>query len=180
MARKHADGHFDLSPASLTVPSPKTGAPTLTVGQIAERLLPFVSDKAASAERIRHWTRETLMTPVEKHHAGSGKHRRYAESIVTDAAILSVIANAGLHITAHRYLLDALSQVRRALQKWKPVKSGRLYLEIAYPKDSGPTFAIHEGSVRPHPNARLSLVLNLTEIFLEIGHAKDHALGQKG
>jgi hypothetical protein len=81
-----------------------------------------------------------------------------------------VIADAGLHIAGHRYLLDGLSQARRARQKWKATESGRdLYLEIAYAKDSSPIFAIHEGSVEPNPTARLSILLNLTRIFLDLG-----------
>jgi DNA-binding transcriptional MerR regulator len=181
MARQHLRRarKQDLSAAPLTVGPPEVGAPTLTVGEIAEQLRPF-APATTTIERIRHWTRENLLTPVENHHGGTGTRRKYNTSIRYDAAVLSVIANAGLHITAHRYLLDGLSQVRQALQKWKPAKSGDLYLEIAYPKDSDPIFAIHESSVKPHPNARLSIVLNLTEIFLDVGQAKGRALGQKG
>ena len=181
MARQHLRRarKQDLSAAPLTVGPPEVGAPTLTAGEIAEQLRPF-APAATTIERIRHWTRENLSTPVENHHGGTGTRRKYNTSIRYDAAVLSVIANAGLHITAHRYLLDGLSQARRALQKWKPAESRGLYLEIAYVKDSGPIFAIHEGSVEPYPNARLSIVLNLAEIFLEVDQAKSHASGQKG
>jgi DNA-binding transcriptional MerR regulator len=172
MAKNHtgrAKKHHDLSPVSLTVSSPKFEAPTLTVGQIAERLCKLNPDKAATKERVRHWTREDLLAPVAKHHEGTGRHRGYAEDSVYDAAVLSVIANAGLHITAHRYLLRGLPLVRQALQKWEAAKSGgRLFLEISHTKAGSPTITIHEGTVTPNPTARLSMLLNLTQIFSEV------------
>jgi DNA-binding transcriptional MerR regulator len=166
MARKH----LDLSAVSLTAPSPELGTPTLTVGQIAERLRALASGTASTAERIRHWTREGLLAPMENHHAGTGKHREYDASSVYDAAVLSVIADAGLHITAHRYLLRGLALVRRALQKWKAAKSGGgLFLEISHTEAGSPTITIHEGTVTPNPTARLSMLLNLTQIFSKVG-----------
>ena len=184
MTRKRAGGRakkvHHLTAASLTTEVPKFGAPTLTVGGIAEELRTLAPDTEASIERIKQWTRGGLIIPVKTPYAGTGTHREYDLLSVLDAAILTVIADAGLHIASHKYLLDGLALIRRALQKRKPEKSRDLYLEIAYVKDSDPIFAIHESSVKPHPNARLSIVLNLTEIFLDVTQAKGRALGQKG
>jgi DNA-binding transcriptional MerR regulator len=184
MTRKRAGGRtkkvHHLTAASLTAGSREFGVATLTVGGIAEQLRALAPDEEASIERIRHWTREGLIGPVKKPNAGAGKHREYDVLSVLDAAILTVIADAGLHIASHKYLLDGLALIRRALQKRKPEKSRDLYLEIAYVKDSDPIFAIHESSVKPNPNARLSILLNLTEIFLDVTQAKGRALGQKG
>jgi DNA-binding transcriptional MerR regulator len=167
MARKY---RHDLSPSSLTVGSPELGATTLTVGEIAEQLRQLEPDVKATTERLRHWTREGLLAPVQNNHAGTGKHRRYELSSKYDAAVLSVIAKAGLHITAHRYLLRGLALVRRALQKWKAAKSGGgLFLEISHTEAGSPTITIHEGTVTPNPTARLSMLLNLTQIFSKIG-----------
>ena len=186
MARKKHVGRsrkqHHLSAVPLTVASPELGTPTLTVGRIAEQLRTLAPDTAASTERIRHWTREGLLVPVERHHAGTGKHRRYDVSSVYDAAVLSVIADAGLHIAAHRYLLNGLSLARRALQKWRAAKSGAgLFLEISHTKAGSPTIAIHEGTVAPKQSARLSILLNLAQIFLDVGQAAEgHTLEQKG
>jgi DNA-binding transcriptional MerR regulator len=183
MTRKRAGGRtkkvHNLTAASLTAGSPEFGVTTLTVGGIAEQLRAFAPDEEGSIERIRHWTRAGLITPLKTPYAGTGKHREYDVLSVLDAAILTVIADAGVHIASHKYLLDGLALIRGALQKRKPEKSRDLYLEIAYVKDSDPIFAIHESSINPNPNARLSIVLNLTEIFLDVAQAKSHASGQK-
>ena len=177
MAKKHigsAKKHDNLSAASLTVRPPKLEAPTLTVGEIAERLR-HLAPKPTTIERMKHWTREGLLVPLEKHHAGTGKHRRYDQSITYDAGVLSVIADAGLHIVAHRYLLDGLSQVRRTLQNWKAAKrNADLFLEISYEKSGSPIIAIHEGAATPKPTVRLSILINLTLIVLEVDRAIHH------
>lgn len=180
MTRKRAGGRtkkvHHLTAASLTAGSPELSETTLTVGGIAEQLRALAPDEEASIERIRHWTREGLITPVKTPYAGAGKHRGYDVLSVLDAAILTVIADAGLHIASHKYLQDGLALIRRTLRRRKPEKSRDLYLEIAYVKDSGPIFAVHESSVKPHPNARLSIVLNLTDIFLVVVQAEGRAL----
>ena len=62
-----------LTAAPHTGGSPELGAPTLTtVGQIVEQLGPVAPDAGAMSERIRHWTREGLLLPVNQHHAGTG------------------------------------------------------------------------------------------------------------
>ena len=61
--------HHVLTAAPLTVGSPELGTPTLTVGQIVEQLGPVAPDATAMSERIRHWTREGLLLPVNQHHA---------------------------------------------------------------------------------------------------------------
>jgi DNA-binding transcriptional MerR regulator len=178
MARKRAGGRaikvHHLTPASLAVGSPELGAPTLTVGGIAEQLRTLAPDTEASIERIRHWTREGLITPVKKPHAGTGKHREYDALSVLDAAILTVIADAGLHIAAHKYLLDGLAQVRGAFEKWKVAEGGDdLFLEISQTKVGKPFIAVHEGSDILNSTARLTILINLTQILLEIGKGKN-------
>ena len=73
-----------LTAVPLSVASPELEAPTLTVGQIFEQLGPIAPDAAAAMrERIRHWTREGLLLPVNQHHAGTGRHRRYSPDTTT-------------------------------------------------------------------------------------------------
>jgi hypothetical protein len=63
---------------SFTTPTLTVGMP-LTVGQIAEQLGALAPDAAETRERIRHWTREGLLSPIASHHSGTGKHRKYRE-----------------------------------------------------------------------------------------------------
>jgi DNA-binding transcriptional MerR regulator len=157
-----------LDANSLTVSSPFLGIPTLTVGQIAEQLSPVAPDQAASRERIRHWTREGLLSPIASHHSGTGKRRQYdASSVVYDAAILNAVASAGLHVITQQYLLDALSMARDARHKWDRARSrGKLFLEISHKVAGGePVIAIHEDAVECDPDAGLSIVINLARIF---------------
>lgn len=98
-----------LTAAPLTIDSPELGAPILTVGQIVEQLGPVAPDAAAMSERIRHWTREGLLLPVNQHHAGTGRHRRYGPDASYEAAILNALATAGLQLVSRPYIQAALS-----------------------------------------------------------------------
>jgi hypothetical protein len=163
-----------LTAPSLTVAPAGLGTPTLTVGEIAEQLHPIAPNTAATIERIRHWTRERLLLPVDQHHAGTGKHRRYAAESIYDAAILTVVANAGLPIVTQGYLRSALPLARRALRKWTQARSKNqdipLFLEISQAPNGtgGPTVSIHEGVVKHDPTAELSLTINLSQIFTRV------------
>jgi DNA-binding transcriptional MerR regulator len=163
------NGHDVLDASSLTVSSPFLGIPTLTVGQIAEQLSPVAPEQGATRERIRHWTREGLLSPIASHHSGTGKRRQYdASSVVYDAAILNAVASAGLHVITQQYLLDALSMARDARHKWDRAGS-KLFLEISHKAAGGdPVIAIHEDAVKCDPDAGLSIVINLARIFKEV------------
>jgi DNA-binding transcriptional MerR regulator len=178
MARKRAGGRtkkvHHLTAASLTAGSPELGVTTLTVGGIAEQLRALAPDTEASIERIRHWTNQGLITPVKEPHAGTGKHREYDAFSVLEAAILTMIADAGLHIAAHQYLLDGLSQVRGAIRKRKVAEGGAdLFLEISHTKAGSPFIAVHEGSEILNPTARLSILINITQILFDIDKGKN-------
>lgn len=164
--------HHDLAAASLTVSSPVVGAPTLTVGQIAEQLRAIAPDTSATIERIRHWTRENLLSPVDQHHAGTGKHRLYTEESSYNSAILTVIANAGLSVVAQSYLPSALALTRSALLKWKRARKKdrhlAFFLEISQSPNGNPTVSIHEDAVKHDPTAALSITINLSQIFTRV------------
>ncbi len=127
-----SNAKHDLIASPLTNAPPELGAPTVTVGEIAARLHEISTDKEATAERVRSWTREGFLHPVAQYHAGTGKHRRYDPISAFDAAILSVIADAGLRIAGQQHLHQALSLAREALQNWK--EGGSVFLEIARSK----------------------------------------------
>jgi hypothetical protein len=168
--------HHALTPAPLTGDAPKLGAPTLTVGQIVEQLGPVAPDAAAMSERIRHWTRERLLLPVNRHHAGTGRHRRYSPDAGYEAAILNAFATAGLQLVSRPYIQAALSQARAALQEWHRAKSAGRKLPIFFlvilhdmTRIGGePTASIHEGTVKHDPTAEIMIVVNLSQLFLRV------------
>jgi len=177
MPRHTKKGRNVLAALPLTNPRPSFTTPTLTagmpltVGTIAEQLRTLAPDAAETRQRIRHWTREGLLSPIASHHSGTGKHRKYDASSVYDAAILNAVARAGLHVVTQRYLLEALSTARHARQKWERSKTrGPLFLEISHQAVGGrdPVIAIHEGAVKCDPAAGLSIVINLAQIFKEV------------
>lgn len=178
MARKarRTKNRVDLIPASLAVSSPVVGAPTFTVGEMAEQLRPLCSNKIATVERLRGWTRGGILNPVDKEHEGTGTRRKYEVNSIFDAAVLSAIADAGLPIVGQSYLLHALSLVRRERENWtKGERSGQLFLEISPMQAGTPFLAVHKSAVTPNPNARLTILINLVEIFSQVGQHQSGA-----
>jgi DNA-binding transcriptional MerR regulator len=141
----------------------------LTVGQITEQLAAIAPNKEATRERLRHWTREGLLSPVADHHSGTGTHRRYDPSSVYDAAILNAIAGAGLNIASRPYLQTALSKAREARQKWERVEiKGPLFLQIIHKGADATEILIHEGDPKYDAAAELTIVINLAWIFANV------------
>jgi DNA-binding transcriptional MerR regulator len=165
----------------LAVNSPGLGAPTLTVGQIVEQLRPVAPDAAvAMSERIRHWTREGLLVPFDRHHAGTGRHRRYSADASYEAATLNAFAEAGIPLASRPYILTALSQARAALQKWHQARSAGykppvFFLVISHDVagiGKEPTTSIHEGIVKYDPAAEITIVVNLSQLFMRVRKAR--------
>jgi hypothetical protein len=170
-----------LVAAPLTGDSPKLGGPTLTVGQIVEQLglVPPVP-AAAMNERIRHWTREGLLLPLDHHHAGTGRHRRYSLDASYEVAILNAFAEAGIPLASRPFIRTALSQARAALQKWHQARSAGykppiLFLVISPDVariGSEPITSIHEGTVKYDPAAEITIVVNLSQLFVRVRKAR--------
>jgi hypothetical protein len=166
-----------LTAAPLTVRSPEVGGPTLTVGQIVQQLGTVAADAAAMSERIRHWTREGLLLPVNQLHAGTGRHRRYGPDATYEAAILNALTTAGLQLVSRPYIQAALSQARAALQKWHRARNfgqklplfSLVILHDMRRIGGEATVSIHEGIVKHDPNAEIMIVVNLSQLFLRVG-----------
>jgi hypothetical protein len=158
-----------LTAASVTVASPELGAPTLTVGQIVEQLGSLAPDPAAAGERIRHWTREKLLVPVDQHHAGTGRHRQYSDQASYDAAVLTALANLGLQLVSRPYIHAVLTKARAVLQEWQKGKSSEhkplFFLVISHRIDSEPAVSVHEKIVKPDRAAEIVIALNLSQLF---------------
>jgi DNA-binding transcriptional MerR regulator len=108
---------------SLTTAPPVIGAPTLTVADIAQALMPIAPDVAGTVQRIRHWTRERMLLPIDQHHAGPGKHRLYHADAVYEAAILHTLTVFGLPVAGSRVMTDGLTKARLAISKWKTAQA---------------------------------------------------------
>lgn len=109
------------------VPTWKPGDPTLTVSELAEALAPIAPDVPGTVQRIRHWTRERVLFPVDLQHAGAGKHRRYTSDAIYECAVLHVLTIAGLPVSGSRTLTDAVSAARFIVPKWKAARDkGRM------------------------------------------------------
>lgn len=113
------------------VPTWKPGDPTLTVSELAQALAPVAPDVPGTVQRIRHWTRERVLFPVDLQHAGAGKHRRYAVDAVFDASILHVLTAFGLPVSGSRVLTDATTKARFAVPRWKAAKANGEVLELS-------------------------------------------------
>jgi hypothetical protein len=64
----------------------------LTAGEIAVRIQQPGEDLRAISERLRTWTKEGLIKPLGKRSPGTGRHHRYPERALIDAAILSQLS----------------------------------------------------------------------------------------
>jgi DNA-binding transcriptional MerR regulator len=170
--------HHALAAAPHAGGSPELGAPTLTltVGQIVEQLGPVAPDAGAMSERIRHWTREGLLLPVNQHHAGTGRHRRYGPDASYEAAILNALATAGLQLVSRPYIQTALSKARAALHEWHQARTAGRKLPVFFlvilhdvTRIGGePTASIHEGTVKHDRAAEITIVINLSQLFLRV------------
>ena len=159
-----------LTAVPLAVSRPAIGVTTLTVGEIADRLSTLAPDISASIERLRHWTRERLLVPVDQQHAGTGKHRHYAEgSSEYDGAILHALADAGVHVVSRPYVQAALAQARFALPGWLKNQKRPLFLVITHHLDPTiePTANVCN-SVEYDASARLMIVVNLAQLYAHV------------
>ncbi len=147
----------------------------LTVSEIAERIANPGADKAAVAVivgRLRHWTAEGLLHPVGEKSPGTGRHRRYDEAGLEDAALLNEMAELGLQI---RLMRTCLILAQDAKTKWtdKAKRRIRVYLEIIKMPDGEilpRLHDVHEGKKSKKGDqfflpALTSVLINLTQLF---------------
>jgi len=166
--------NYRLAAESIANPSPEVGEPTLTVGQIVDQLGSLAPDAAAMNERIRHWTREGLLRPVDQHHAGTGKHRRYDADASLDTAVLNALATAGLQVVSRPYVKTILAEARKALQNFRrDVSAGRkkqgIFLVISHARSGAePKVYVREGVVNSDALTEVAIVINLSKLFTHV------------
>jgi hypothetical protein len=121
-------------------------------GKTKSRLY-VVSDLAAIAgmpepmlplmiERVRHWTREGLLEPVDTLLTGTGHHRRYPEEAAFSVLVLNTLANFGVQLAAKKKVIaDALDKLRIARKRWERTQTkGPYWLVIRQQEASAGEF----------------------------------------
>jgi DNA-binding transcriptional MerR regulator len=179
--RRGADKVFAPGAANLALTS---SAPTigLTIRGLAERLTPIAPDTDATVQQIRHWTREGLLLPIQDTlHSGPGVHRVYNDdAAVYEAAILSVVANAGLPISGSKILADAMVQARLEIARRKTGKGRKnphlIILRTALGATAAAVLGAGEKFVGPRgfkvADAVMTIDLDLENLFAQVTHGR--------
>lgn len=150
---------------------PKRRKPALmTIGEVAARVRHLAADPFALTERCRHWSKLRLLVPADRHGEGTGRHKLYDEPAVYDAALLTVLADAGLDPGRHvvdadfkpgrqlqvteklRWLLDAQHWAKQArIFDWEEARARNkpLYLEVFLIPPSKYYIDVHNGTPKP-------------------------------
>jgi DNA-binding transcriptional MerR regulator len=152
----------------------------LTIRSLAERLIPIAPDPDATTQQIRHWTREGLLIPIQDLHSGPGMHRLYhPEDSVCEAAVLSVVANAGLPISGSQILADAMTQVRLEIARRKTGKGRKsphlVIMRTALGVNAVAVIGASEKfAVRGFKttDAVMTIDLDLEKLFTEVGYGR--------
>jgi hypothetical protein len=144
----------------------------MTIGEVAARIRHFAADPFALTERCRHWAKLGLLVSAGRHAEGTGKHKLYDRRAIYDAALLIILADAGIEPGRHvaeadfkpsrhstqitadmRWLLDAQYWAKQALIQWKQERTGGqnepLYLEVFFVPPGKRYVDIHRGTPTP-------------------------------
>jgi hypothetical protein len=121
-----------------TSPLPSSPSQGFTAGELAEivrgpddpdtvAVLGAPADRSTINERIRHWTRLGLLSPLgPERYPGTGVHRRYGAEVAVDAAILNALADGRIQVREDT--IFALEQARQAFLDWKmSAGAGHIY-----------------------------------------------------
>jgi DNA-binding transcriptional MerR regulator len=143
----------------------------LTVSEIADRIAKPGASKAALIERIRHWTRERLISPRGKRNPGTGRHRVYDESVLGEVLILNAMADMGLAVGVQR---TALTLARHAKSDWRETakRGASLFLEIDTLPNGTRLCHLHEGACIKS-DAADAIVFNLSHLFSRLEPEKE-------
>jgi hypothetical protein len=65
----------------------------ITVSEIAEQIRGRDEDLTVVIDRLRNWTKEGLLRPLGEKNPGTGRKRRYPETAIIDAMLLTVLTD---------------------------------------------------------------------------------------
>jgi hypothetical protein len=92
--------------------------PTLTISEIAERIRSPDEELGAVIDRLKNWVKEGLLQPIGEKNPGTGRHRRFPETALIDAAILHVLTDQiGMQAVKARALSKLFSLSRGEFKK---------------------------------------------------------------
>jgi DNA-binding transcriptional MerR regulator len=83
----------------------------LTAKEIADRLASSSEGARLLFERIRHWSREGLLSPAGQKNPGTGRSRLYDESAARKARALNSLTECGITIRELRVASEFLDSV---------------------------------------------------------------------
>jgi hypothetical protein len=138
-----------------------------TVREIARQVKPGSSETELDAlvERIAHWTRERLLTPIGRQNPGTGRHRRYADAAVIDVMVLDAMANEGVPIETMRLVIFMVrEQIRTG--EWR--EKANVFLEIdRFPGGQLSAYLRYDREFMPGA-VESAHIFNLTRLFASI------------
>src|SRR5262249_28388325 len=144
---------------------------SLTVSEIAERIRKPSDEKSMIVERLRHWTREGLISTSGEKNPGTGRKRRYDESVLKSAAILNAMADIGLQLNMQRYVLQ---EANRALDlKTPPEKVTNISTNfLVIQMHVGPPKVFHSlwDFFNSRPRTETTIVLDLALLFARLAN----------
>jgi DNA-binding transcriptional MerR regulator len=164
--------NFSTKAATSTVPAFIAG---WTVSDLADFLAPIAPDQPNTVQRIRHWTREGILLPIESSaHAGPGVHRLYGDAAIYCAAFLHVYTVAGLPISHSRFLKKIMPMVDTAAAQWHGARQKKQTAKL----ESLVLGVSAAGTIRinaPKSDVRdavLTLAFDLSKLFAEVDRGR--------
>ena len=96
---------------------------TITAGYIVQKLMGITlrDNTGTLMERVRSWTKEKFLVPLEGLGQGPGKHARYDPAVIYLAALLNTFAERGLQVSQQRKVVEAYAMFE-PLKSWTAAK----------------------------------------------------------
>ena len=173
-------------------------SPLFTVRELAEVVRRPDEEITAVVDRLRNWTKEGLLTHLGPKNPGTGRHRKYSQAGLIEAAVLTALAEVGLPAvrgaairgtTKGGLAMTALKLARHAFQDIddKYRNGFWVYLIVArtHKKSSrgGDALAILQevpmpaNAVEIPPTSETAIVINLTNIALRLFASQERPSG---
>jgi hypothetical protein len=155
--------------------SPEPEQSTITAGDIVQKLMRITrrGNTGTLMERVRSWTKEKFLVPLEGLGQGPGKHARYDPAVIYVAALLNALAERGLQVSQQRKLVESYAMFE-PLKIWTVAKKTgrdlRLVLVISQLEGDQISIKIHSDYRQqfPIPDDDFWAVLDLGRIWTKL------------
>lgn len=138
--------------------------------EIATRIAPTEDAVQSAFERIRHWTREGLLSPEGEENPGTGRKRLYGENEIKKARLFNALADFGIglrtmkgigqHLDNKDYNEYTLGYSSILVIERSAIGENKIYISKVQNIAEGVRAPLHFGS-------QFALVVNLTLLFAE-------------